>query len=259
MMTPTRIVRMIGIAGLVGWMVMVGWVAKSSHAQNSGQNLPDLPPAAAKPAPEPPKLNAGDGAALTPLAPEAPASPVVDFSRNPPPPLPPAKPTVIATNPQDTPAPVRVEGALSDPETSRTAESHPATTGDDPEQAAQSFVERNQKEAEEHLKALTAEAQQLRNRLAKLESGIKKWQNLVNALKSSQGQTIASSATGADDAGDLEPIRPGGKTDKRVKWATATSTANAAGTQAGDHIEPAQPPAAEQLTLPVAVPGSVPR
>ena len=38
MMTPTRIVRMIGIAGLVGWMGMVGWVAKTTQAQNGGQN-----------------------------------------------------------------------------------------------------------------------------------------------------------------------------------------------------------------------------
>ena len=40
-------------------------------------------------------------------------------------------------------------------------------------------MERSQKEAEEHLKALTAEAEQLRTRLAKLDSGIKKWQNLL--------------------------------------------------------------------------------
>src|SRR5208283_3610322 len=49
MMTPTRIVRMIGIAGLVGWMGMVGWVAKTTQAQNGGQNPPALPPAATKP------------------------------------------------------------------------------------------------------------------------------------------------------------------------------------------------------------------
>ena len=71
-------------------------------------------------------------------------------------------------------------------------------------------MERNQKEAEDHLKALTAEAQQLRARLAKLESGIKKWQGLVNALKISQEPPNASttSTTRADDAGDLEPIKP---------------------------------------------------
>jgi hypothetical protein len=71
-------------------------------------------------------------------------------------------------------------------------------------------VERNEKEAEEHLKVLTAEAELLRARVAKLESGIKKWQSLVNALRAAQGQPITSTATapGAEEAGDLEPIKP---------------------------------------------------
>ena len=79
-------------------------------------------------------------------------------------------------------------------------------------------MERNQKEAEEHLKALTTEAQQLRTRLAKLEAGIKKWQGLVNALKTSQAQAMTSTVVmpGADEAGDLEPVRTGGKSDKHV-------------------------------------------
>ncbi len=139
------------------------------------------------------------------------------------------------------------------------AESHAAATGDDPEQSAQSFVERNQKEAEEHLKALTTEAQQLRTRLAKLESGIKKWQGLVNALKSSQGQPVVVTS---EDAGDLEPIKPGGvRNDKRVKWATATSSAAGAQPQPGDHVDATQQPQAgtQPQPLPVAVPGSVPQ
>ena len=43
MMTPTRIIRMIGIAGLVGWMILVGWVAKTSQAQNGAQDAKALP------------------------------------------------------------------------------------------------------------------------------------------------------------------------------------------------------------------------
>ena len=129
-------------------------------------------------------------------------------------------------------------------------------------------MERNQKEAEDHLKALTAEAQQLRGRLAKLESGIKKWQGLVNALKSSQGQSITATANapGAEDAGDLEPIKAAragaARADKRVKWATATSAAAAApaGAQPGDHVDPPQQqPAAQPQPLQVGVPGYVPR
>ena len=125
-------------------------------------------------------------------------------------------------------------------------------------------MERNQKEAEDHLRALTAEAQQLRARLAKLESGIKKWQGLVSALKSSQGQPVTSTANapGAEDAGDLEPIKPsqagGARADKRVKWATATSAATGAGAQPADDVDPPQQlPAAQPLQ--VVVPGSVPR
>ena len=49
MMTPARIVRMIGIAGLVGWMGMVGWVAKTTQAQNGGQNPAPLPQTATMP------------------------------------------------------------------------------------------------------------------------------------------------------------------------------------------------------------------
>ena len=68
---------------------------------------------------------------------------------------------------------------------------------EDPELSAQTFVERNQKEAEERLKALTAEAEQLRTRLNKLESGIKKWENLVNALKTAQQGSVTSTAVTA--------------------------------------------------------------
>ena len=49
MMTPARILRMIGIAGLVGWMGMVGWVAKTTQAQNGGQNPAPLPQTATMP------------------------------------------------------------------------------------------------------------------------------------------------------------------------------------------------------------------
>ncbi len=258
MMTPTRIVRLIGVAGLVGWMVMVGWVAKTSQAQNGSQNPPNSPASESKalsvpqapaeatkpaPAPVPPPLGSELDTSKSDPSPR----------RNTPPP-----PVLASMPPPEASAP-------ADPGPVTPAESHSAATGDDPEQSAQSFVERNQKEAEEHLKALTTEAQQLRTRLAKLESGIKKWQGLVNALKSSQGQpvVVTSSTPGAEDAGDLEPIKPGGvRNDKRVKWATATSSPSGAQPQPGDHVDPAaeQPQAgAQPQPLPVAVPGSIPR
>jgi len=277
MMTPTRIVRMIGIAGLVCWMGMVGWAAKTTRAQNDGQNPPALPPVATKPddltkaAPETPKARSNDAPAPLPVAPEA------DMSPNPPPPLPPvgkhpaAKEESLSTSPAlGIPAPTQQASAASEPAGLRTLpESQTAPSTDDPEQSAQSFVERNQKEAEDHLRALTAEAQQLRARLAKLESGIKKWQCLVSALKSSEGlpSITTANAPGAEEAGDLEPIKPnqvgGPRADKRVKWATATSAATGAGAQQGENVNPPQQlPAGQPLQGVLegaVVPGSVPR
>jgi len=275
MMTPTRIVRMIGIAGVIGWMGLVGWVAKTTQAQNGAQNPPALPPVATKPddqtkpAPATLKAQGNDAPAALPVAPEA------DLSLNPPPPLPadvkhhaakeesPSPPTAVPS----IPAPAQQAAAAPAPAAIRTLqESQPAASTDDPEQAAKSFVERSQKEAEDHLRALTAEAQQLRARLAKLESGIKKWQCLVSALKSSEGVQVPVITTanppGAEDAGDLEPIKPnqagGARADKRVKWATATSAATGASAQPGETVNPPQPLPAGEL-LQVVVPGPAPR
>jgi hypothetical protein len=228
MMTPTQVVRMIGIAGLVGWMGMVGWVAKTTQAQNGGQAPAPLPPVATKDdlpqsGSETPKARRNDAPEPLPVAPDSGAPSAPDPSPSPPPPLP--------TSPAQLESAEPASGSPVSHRPSAHSENQPTTSIDDPEQSAQSFVERNQKEAEDHLKALTAEAHQLRGRLAKLESGIKKWQGLVNALKSSQGQSIAPSSNvpGAEDAGDLEPIKPSqtgdARTEKRVKWATSTSGA----------------------------------
>jgi hypothetical protein len=260
MMTPARIVRTIGIVGLVGWMALVGWVAKSTQAQNGGQNLAPLPPAADASdlppvAAEPPKKQNGRDAIPLPVAPESGTSATADQSPLSHAPLP-ARP--------EPPEPADPTSHLSGSRRlSAQNDNPPPPSSDDPEQSAQSFVERNQKEAEDHLKALTAEAQQLRARLAKLESGIRKWQSLVNALRSSQGQPIASTAgsSGAGDAGDLEPIRPARvgspRADRRVKWATATPPA---GGQPGDRAETfEQQPAMQPRPLQVVVPGAAPR
>jgi hypothetical protein len=261
MMTPTRIVRTIGIIGLVGWIALVGWVAKSTLAQNAGQNpapLPsaadtsDLPPVASEP---PRKQNGGDAIPL-PVAPDSGTNATTDQSPSSHPPLP-ASPG--SPEPADSTPPLPGSRRLPAP-----SDNQPATSSNDPEQSAQAFVERNQKEAEDHLKALTAEAHQLRARLTKLESGIRKWQALVNALRSSQGQPIASTpgSSAAADAGDLEPIRPAragsARADRRVKWATAAPAAG--GGQPGDRVEPfEQQPAMQPRPLQVVVPGTVPR
>ncbi len=266
MMTPARIVRTIGIAALIGWMGMVGWVAKTTMAQNGGQSPAPLPPVASvDPAPVAPQADVkpqrlpGDALLDAPGAGSAgKAARPADATSSPPLPMPVAaktgEPPAIAPALADAPAaasavsvpsaPLAAASGLTVPSPlpAAPAESQSAPPSDDPEQAARTFVERNQREAEEHLKALTDEAQQLRARLAKLESGIKKWQALVTALKGSQAQSVNSAAItpGAEDAGDLEPIRPAGPggmhSDKRVKWASAS-----AATAAADMAPAAQP------------------
>ena len=125
---------------------------------------------------------------------------------------PPAIPGDVAPTPG---TPVSVNSAALTTQVQEPA----ASPDDNPEKSAQSFVERNQKEAEAHLKALTAEAEQLRARLTRLESGIKRWQVLVNALRSAQG------VAAADEPSTLEPVpqtSPGGpRADKKVKWTSA--------------------------------------
>jgi hypothetical protein len=220
MMTPTRILRFIGIAGLVGWLGMVGWVAKITRAQNSGQAEPLTPPP-----PVASKVSANEPAP-PPIVPDRVAAPAPAPSADSAVP----KPGDPAPSPMvERGAPTSLQEGAPEPAAappSAPPEDQPASS-EDPGQSAQSFVERNQKEAEEHLKALTAEAELLRARLARLESGIKNWQSLVSALKTARGQPITSTATatGAEEAGDVKPIKPGQPTrareDRRVKWATA--------------------------------------
>ena len=225
MMTPARIVRLIGIMGLVGWLGMVGWMVKTSQAQNGGQAPPPAVPG--------PKQEIAGTEALPP----PPIAPLASPSQAPPAIEPLPVPTEKAPS---MPLPIaRAEGANS--------QDGVASGHEDPEKTAQSFVERNQKEAEAHLKSLTTEAEQLRARLAKLDSGIKKWQILLTALKAAQqGQPLAT----AEEPGNLEPIAAGSsgpRSDKRVKWASAS--AGAAGTS------PPQAPAADP---PTATPAPAP-
>ena len=288
MTTPARIVRLVGITGLVGWLGMIGWVAKTSQAQNGGQGPPPALPAL--------KLDSAakvdSKAALPPPPPIAPA----EASK----PAPAAAPSPVpALSPEKHPAPAQPkhDEALAPPAVepevpalAKTRASEPAVsilpaseansvgTIEDPELSAQTFVERNQREAEEHLKTLTAEAEQVRTRLNKLESGIKKWENLVNALKTAQQGPVTSTAVtaGAEEAGDLEPIRPGtpggARGEKRVKWSSAAgagNTTSSAGlptvhTPAEEATEPvatATPPAQAPAIRPAqaAVPGILPR
>jgi hypothetical protein len=263
MMTPARIVRFIGIMGLLVWLGMVGWVAKTSQAQNSGAPPTQL------------------GPALT----SAPKQETAGKEAGPPPPIAPAAISVKENSaalslPKDqgappiNPIPLAREKAPTAPEpvgmaTLPAAPDVSPLGGDDPEKSAQSFMERSQKEAQRHLKALTAEAEQLRTRLTKLDSGIKKWQDLLNALSTAQHGQPLSTATGptVDQPSNLEPIAPGSNpgrhADKRVKWASASAGAAGSEPQPAKSSEPVAPvaPAAQPAAPPaqIAAPTAVPR
>jgi hypothetical protein len=267
MMTPARIVRLIGIIALIGWLGLVGWVAKSIQAQNGGHPKQVAPPPSSE------ETASRDVAPLPAVAPAtAPRSTSTGEQ----------EPTQVNSaalsvpklagdeaQPQALPGPAPGDKlpVTADP----VAEGTSGAAVDDPEQSAQAFFDRSRKEAEMHLKTLTFEAERLRTRLTKLESGIKKWENLVNALKVAQhGQPTAASvaAPRAEEAGDLEPIKtaaPGPRSDKRVKWANVPGTAAASAAPAGETgpnqastgTQPAVQPSAQPTAIAPA--GSMPR
>ncbi len=61
---------------------------------------------------------------------------------------------------------------------------------DDPEKDAQAFAEQNRKLAESQLKTLKEEEARLRARLQKVESGIERWQALLEALTQSESVSV---------------------------------------------------------------------
>jgi hypothetical protein len=67
-----------------------------------------------------------------------------------------------------------------------------AVAGDDPMAAVDSFLDRNRKEADDSIKALSREAEALRARLQKVEAALARWQTVSAAL--SQG--LAPTANG---------------------------------------------------------------
>jgi hypothetical protein len=223
MMTPARIIRLIGITGLVAWLGMVGWAAKTTRAQNGAQANPPTSASAEQPKDGPPPPIAADS-----LAAPTPTLKMPDHLSSPP--TAHGEPVLPGISPA-------ADANIAPPQAPATEEP-PVAASEDPEKSAQSFVERSRKEAETQLKVLTGEAEHLRARLARLETGIKKWQSLVNALRTAQGLETADHPT------VLEPIparSEGGKSDKRVRWASSAPT-------------PAQPGEPAQ-TAPGAEPG----
>ena len=68
-------------------------------------------------------------------------------------------------------------------ETAPATPTMPPTAEADPIQAVETFVQRNRQQADESIKALNAEADRLRDRLAKVEAALARWQGVADALK----------------------------------------------------------------------------
>jgi hypothetical protein len=169
-MTPPLAVAL-AIAGLIS----IGWVARSTRAQDG----PKASPPAEKPAESSP--------APTPLPQDSAPAPSADL------PL-----------PQSAPATVADSGAVA------VAPSPAAPANDDPEQNARTFVERNRKEAQDELKKLRDEEKRLRTRLGRVEAGIRRWESLLVALDNSEriAPPVTSRPIPKDSTpDDLEPVR----------------------------------------------------
>ncbi|QEH37788.1 hypothetical protein OJF2_63790 [Aquisphaera giovannonii] len=312
MMTPSRVVRSLGFVGLVAWFGMVGWVAKSTLAQNGGTKSDDPPGTAADPKAAPatppasipvaPAEDLDDAKGPPPLtiltsapADEKPADAPKPAPAPPRPVAPPTAerreatapasgPSVPATDPAVKavgkpalePTPAAAPQPIGKAAAPTTGPFPVATAGarvgsDDPEASARSFVERGAREAEEHLRALTAEAEDLRGRLERLESGIKQWEGVLRALKGSRhareipGQAIAPRA-GDDEPAQLEPIpartAAAPRAPQRNRWVSSTpaTPADAAPPTASASNEadpsPYLPPAAPPVSA--EVPASLP-
>jgi hypothetical protein len=147
---PDGIAPRLVIASMIAGVTLIGWVARSTRAQDGPPTSATKPPAeSAPPEPAPSPLQ------LPPKA-EAPGS----VSESPMPIAPPG---------QDAPAPT-----AAGPE------------NDDPEKNARAFAERNRKEAQDELKKLKDEAERLRTRLGKVEAGIRRWEALLSALENNE-------------------------------------------------------------------------
>jgi len=94
--------------------------------------------------------------------------------------LPPAADAVGLPNPAEPAAPPAPGGG-------------PAPAPEDPDKAAEAFMNQTRAQADAQIKALNTEAEQLRTRLKKVESAIGRWQSLraALALRPAQGQALA--------------------------------------------------------------------
>ena len=173
-----RIGPKVALFGVVAGLILVGWAAHYSLAQIPAQD----PPPASELAPG--STVKGD----VPQAAVVQTKPATDSELAAP--IPPPGPADSLTIPQlkaePSPSPFNAKTTDKSPAPVPVAPGDAASETDDPEKVASAFLEKNQKVAETHLKALRDEAEKLKTRLHKVEAGIARWESLLGALKHSQ-------------------------------------------------------------------------
>jgi hypothetical protein len=166
---------------------LVGWAARASLGQDPGKE--PAAPALAAPDSIPQAKPTSDQ-----VPPDVNAAPAGLPGGSPSDTLPPMPPT--ETLPKPEPSASKPPAPAMDPELAAAPADHRSISDqDDPEKAAVAFVEQNQKMAESQLKNLIAEQTRLRERLQKVDAGIKRWETLLSALKQSQG-SVANAIPG---------------------------------------------------------------
>jgi hypothetical protein len=164
MRSAVRIIPPVTLAVVLGCLGLIGWVARSTRAQDTPEK--PGPATSTVAAPEPSPQPKPGPATSTVAVPEPSPQPGLPPGSDLPPPGPAPAPVVVRT-------PCAVEPGIASPGAAET---------DDPEKNAQAFIDQNRKVAEAQLKSLKEEAEKLRSRLQKVDAGIQRWESLLAAL-----------------------------------------------------------------------------
>lgn len=195
MRSVSRISFSCAVAALVTAAGLIGWVARSTSADNLPRPavIREIPPAhenlelAQAPAEPVPALSVPVQSTPAVTEPSKTPTPAIEDLK------PECPPSSKATAPELQPGTVLSPADGPSPAPDAAAAPNPsAADNEDPEKAVQSFVDQNQKVAETQLKNLRDEEAKLRARLQKVEAGIKRWEVLVEALKVSKNGSVVS-------------------------------------------------------------------
>jgi hypothetical protein len=180
----SRIGPKLALCGVVAGLLLAGWAARYSAAQNPAQDVP--PPTEQNPGTT--VKSEETKAAVSQSKPDTRS----ELSSPLPPPGPADHLAVPHLNAESDAGPSSGTSSVNAPAPVTVAPGNAMADVDDPEKVANAFLEQNQKLVQSHLKTLKEEAEKLKARLAKVEAGIKRWDSLLGALKQSQSASATA-------------------------------------------------------------------